>query len=397
MYEIRRFVDLLIERFVEVRGSLVASSLTFTTLLSLVPLIAVSFTVMGQLPMFSELGTTLKIFLLTNLLPDKAGKVIATYAVQFSQKAENLTLFGGIALIATAVLLLMTVDRSFNAIWQVKRPRPIWNRFALYWLALTIGPIVLAASVAASTYAITASLDVVADPAWLRTAVLRMLPVVLFSALFTYIFFAVPNRRIEPWHAAAGGIFAGIGIVVLQRLLGVYFARFPTYTLLYGTFSAVPIFLVWLYSTWLVILVGAMVTAVIPDFLARRRLLPQSVAGRFYASVRLLSALETSQKAGRLTSLAWLATASRQRIEETEAMLESMREAGWVCETDAGGWLLIGSAGAVGAKELFSRFVLSSEDIAKLGAADDEASQMSASELAAAIAGVLGQGKDQIG
>lgn len=397
MQEIRRFLDLLVERFTDVRGSLVASSLTFTSLLSLVPLLAVSFTVMGQLPMFAELGATLKVFLLTNLLPDKAGKVIATYAVQFSQKAENLTLFGGIALIATAVLLLMTIDRSFNAIWQVKRPRPIWNRFALYWLALTIGPVVLAASVAASTYAVTASLGVVGEPEWLRSVMLRSLPALLFCALFSYLYFAVPNRRIQPWHAIAGGVFAGAGIVLLQRLLGVYFSRFPTYTLLYGTFSAIPIFLVWLYSTWLVILIGAMVTAVIPEYLARRRLLPQTVAGRFYASLRLLGALEVAQRAGAQSSLAGLAAASRQRIEEAEAMLEAMREAGWVCESDEGGWLLVGSAGVLTPGQMFARFVFSPDELLRMGAPGDTAAN-SARELAAAISTALDRrASDQIG
>ena len=398
MSEIRRFLELLIDRFKEVRGSLVASSLTFTTLLSLVPLVAVSFTVMGQLPMFAQLGATLKVFLLTNLLPDKAGKVIATYAVQFSQKAGDLTLFGGIALIATAVLLLMTIDRSFNAIWQVRRPRPVWNRIALFWLAITFGPVVLAASIAATTFAVTASLGAVDEPQWLRSMVLRMMPMLLFSALFSYLFFAMPNRRINPRHALAGGVFAGVGIVLLQRLLGVYFARFPSYTLLYGTFSAIPIFLVWLYSTWLVILTGAMITAVIPDFLAHRRVLPATVAGRFYASTRLLAALEQAQRASVLSSLTDLAAASRQRIEETDAMLESMREAGWVCESDDGAWLLVGAAGSVSAGQLFNRFVLSAADLVRLSRGDPPDAVQSAQQIAAVLAGVLERpNKDQIG
>ncbi|MCX9157609.1 YihY family inner membrane protein [Niveibacterium sp. 24ML] len=376
MHEIRRFVGLLVERFSEVRGSLVAGSLTFTTLLSLVPLVAVSVTVIGQLPMFAQLGATLKIFLLTNLLPDKAGKVIATYAIQFSQKAENLTLFGGIALIATAVLLLMTVDRAFNAIWQIRRPRPLWSRIALFWLTLTFGPIVLAASIAATTFAITASLGAMDEPAWLRGFMLRSaLPVLLFSALFSYLFFAMPNRKIDRVHAMIGGLFAGVGIVVLQRLLGVYFSRFPSYTLLYGTFSAIPIFLVWLYSTWLVILIGAMISAVIPDFLARRNVLPPSAAGRLYASLRLVGVLDAAQRDRRVASLSALAAGSRQRIEETEAMLESMREAGWVSESDEGGWLLVGSAGSIDPAMLFSRFVIAADEIEGLsrGDADDAA------------------------
>ena len=368
MTEIRRFLNLLIERFNDVRCSLIAGSLAFTTLLSLVPLLAVTLTVMGQMPVFQVLGQTLRRFLIENFLPDKAGKVIATYAVQFSEKASDLTLVGSAALIATAVLLLLTIDRAINAIWVVKRPRALWTRLTVYWVAITLGPILLAASIAATTEVVRASLGAVNEPEWLRSAVSRALPVVLFSIFFGFLFFAVPNRRIVPLHAAIGGFIAGLGIVLLQRALGYYFASFPSYTLLYGTFSAVPIFLVWLYASWLVVLIGALIAAVIPDYLLHRRLLPSTVAGRFYAAIRLRAALVTAQREGRLATLAELAHESRQRIEDTEYMLEAMREAGWITENDDGHWLLIGRGEALDHAALFRRFVLPVEEIRRLSA-----------------------------
>ncbi len=366
MTEIRRFINLLIERFNTVRCPLVAGSLTFTTLLSLVPLLAVILTVMGQLPVFQTLGLSLRNFLLENFLPEKAGKVIATYAVQFSEKASDLTLVGSVALIATAVLLLQTVDQAINAIWVVKRPRALWTRLVVYWVAITLGPILLAASIWATTEVVRASLGLVHEAEWLRSGVSRALPAVLFSIFFGFLFFAVPNRRIVSWHAIVGGIVAGVGLVLLQRALGYYFSRFTSYTLLYGTFSVIPIFLVWLYSSWLVILVGALIAAVIPDYLLHRRLLPNTVAGRFYAAIRLRAALVRAQEKGCLAALDTLARESRQRIEDTEYMLESMRDAGWIAESDDGRWLLIGRGDALDHAALFRRFVLPIEEMRRL-------------------------------
>lgn len=356
--DVQRFAKLVVERFLAVRAMTVAGSLAFTTLLSCVPLLVVALTVIGQLPVFAHLGKTLRSFLLENLLPDRAGKVIATYALQFSDKAVDLTLVGSLALIATAVLLLLTIDRVFNAIWMVKRPRPLWARLAIHWMALTLGPLILAASIAATTFLVSASLGAVDEPAWLRHGAFRVLPPLLFTLFFAFLYRTIPNRRTRRAHALIGGFVAALGLVLLQRLLGIYFARFPSYTLLYGAFSAMPIFLVWLYSSWLVVLGGAVVAAVIPDFLAERRLLPATVPGRFYAALRLADALAEAQRNERVPTLEELARASLQRIEETEAMLEAMRAEGWVAETDGGEWVMVGGGASLDAGRIFRRFVL---------------------------------------
>lgn len=369
--DVQRFARLVFDRFLAVRAMTVAGSLAFTTLLSFVPLLVVALTVIGQMPVFARLGRTLRAFLLENLLPDRAGKVIASYALQFSDKAVDLTLVGSLALTATAVLLLLTIDRVFNAIWMVKRPRPLWTRLAIYWMALTLGPLILAASIAATTFLVSASLGAVDEPLWLRHSAFKLLPPLLFTLFFTFLYRAVPNRRIRRAHALIGGLIAALGLVLLQRLLGIYFARFPSYTLLYGAFSVMPIFLVWLYSSWLVVLGGAIVAAVIPDYLAERRLLPGTVAGRFYAALRLADALIEAQREGRVPALVDLARISRQRIEETEAMLEAMRASGWVTETDAGDWVMVGSPASLTGGRLFSRFVLPFDELERLTKDED--------------------------
>lgn len=393
MKEVHRFFRLLIDRFVSVRAPLIAGSLAFTTMLSLVPMIAVALTVMGQLPVFQSLGRTFRGFLLQNFLPDKAGKVVTTYALQFSQKAESLTLVGSMVLIVTAVLMLLTIDRTFNAIWEVRRPRPLWTRLALYWLGVTLGPVMIALSVSLTVEFARYSLDVVSPSGGFDQTVQRVLSGLLFSAFFGFMYFAVPNRRIVPWHAAIGGFITGFGLVLLQRLLGYYVGRFTSYTLIYGTFSAVPIFLVWLYASWLVVLIGALIAAVIPDFLAQRRLLPPTVAGRFYAASRLATALRQAQINGRVETLEHLADVSRQRIEETEAMLNAMRECGWVAETDEGDWLLVGDGAELDAAKLFRRFVLPLQDLERLSAGSPPEEQAEMREVWLKVDAALAKGQ----
>lgn len=392
LYEARRFLRLLTTRFATVRCALVAESLAFTTLLSLVPLLAVGLIVMRSMRVFDTLGNALRTFLLQNLLPDRAGKVIASYVLQFSQKASDLTLFGTLGLMISAVVLLFTIDRAFNAIWEIKRPRPWWNRLSIYWLAVTLGPLVLAASVAVTSYVVRVSVGAINELEGLQGFALRALALGLFTLFFSFLYFVVPNRRIVPWHAVAGGLFTAVGITMLQRLLGLYFAKFPSYTWVYGAFSAVPIFLVWLYTSWLVVLLGALICAVLPDFVAQRRFLPPTAAGRFYAALRLMGALSRAQQQAQACSLDQLAFASRQRIEEAECMLGRMAETGWVSKTAEGAWVLTGAAGAVDAAMLFERFVLTPDDLRRLSdnTPHEEREQMLA--VAARIQAALAQG-----
>ncbi|MFA9440339.1 YihY family inner membrane protein [Uliginosibacterium sp. sgz301328] len=334
------FVQLVRARFAAVRVAQVAGSLTYTSLLSLVPLVTVVLTVMSQFSQFARLGVSMRAFLIENLLPDRAGKVIATYAVQFSQKASNLTIVGTALLIVTAVLLLQTVEHTFNNIWDVRRLRPWWLRLPTYWLAITLGPIIFAASVAATSELISVSLGWVDNPRWIGGVVYRLFPVILLAFFFGYLFHTVPNRRLVLWHSAVGGLAAGVGVVVIQRIFGLYLAKLPNFTLIYGAFSVVPIFLIWLYLSWIAVLLGAIVAAVLPDFIERRRVLPDTTGGRVQAALRMAVALVEGQRAGRALAPAQLARRSGQPPTRTEHMLEDMRAAGWVVRTDAGDWSL---------------------------------------------------------
>lgn len=265
------FLMCCVARFREERCAQVAASLAFTTLLALVPLLTVALALISQFDLFSGLGTALRSFLLANLLPEKAGKVIAAYALQFTHKTGRLTLLGTGMLVLTALLLMLSIDRIFGRIWRVKQPRPLLKRSILYLGGLLLGPVVLGACVAVATYLLTASLGLVNEPKWMTELLLRTLPAVLLAALCGLIYYAMPNRPVAVRHAAIGGAVAALGFAILQRGFAVYLKAFPNYALIYGAFATVPIFLIWLYLSWLVVLAGALTAAVLGEMSSARR------------------------------------------------------------------------------------------------------------------------------
>lgn len=259
------FLMRCIARFREERCAQAAASLAFTTLLALVPLLTVALVLISHFDFFSGLGTALRSFLLANLLPERAGKVIATYALQFTQKTGRLTVLGTGMLVLTALLLMFSIDRVFGRIWRVKQPRPLLRRILVYLGGMALGPVVLGACVAAATYLMTASLGLVNEPKWMTNLFLKILPALLLAALCGLIYYAMPNRPVKPRHAVAGGVVAALGFALVQRGFGLYVTAFPNYTLIYGAFATVPIFLVWLYLSWLVVLAGALTAAVLGE------------------------------------------------------------------------------------------------------------------------------------
>lgn len=243
-----------------------AAALSFATLIGLVPMIAAAFALISLLPVGAGLGQALEKFLLANLLPDKAGVIIAKYVGQFASRAGKVTFFGIAVLAATALMQMLTIERAFNQIWRVKSDRPLLRRLAIHGLALLLGPVAFGASLAAISLVTGISLGFVDEPYWVKTFVVRgLLPFAFMTALFGVLYWGVPNRPVKVWHAALGGATAAIGFAGLQKLFTLYIATgFTVNAVVYGAFSAIPLFLVWLYASWSVILIGALLVAELP-------------------------------------------------------------------------------------------------------------------------------------
>ncbi len=244
-----------------------AAALSFATLIGLVPMIAAAFAVISFLPVGVGLGPALQKFLLANLLPDKAGIIVAKYIGQFASRAGQVTFFGVAVLAATALMQMLTIERAFNHIWRVKANRPFLRRVAMHGLALLLGPLAFGASLAAISFVTSVSFGLIDELVWSNRFVLRsLLPFVFMSALFGLLYWTVPNKSVKAWHAAFGGVMAALGFALLQELFTLYIATwFKLNAVVYGAFSAIPVFLVWLYASWSVILVGALIVAELPQ------------------------------------------------------------------------------------------------------------------------------------
>ena len=262
-----RLIVSVVRRFTGERLAPTAAALSFATLLGLVPMIVVAAALIDLLPFSSGLAPALERFLLANLLPDKAGAVIAKVVGQFADRAGRITLIGIGALVATALMQMLTIEHAFNIIWKIKAPRSLVRRVAIHVVVLLLGPLSFGVSLVAITYVVSASLGVVSEAPWVASAVFRTLSFAIVAALLTLAYWGVPHREVSPWHAASGGLLAAGGFLAMQKLFAVYVVKFPTYTLVYGPFAALPIFLIWLYMSWTVILAGALVTAELPKAL----------------------------------------------------------------------------------------------------------------------------------
>lgn len=251
-------------RFHEDRLGAAAGSLTFTTVISLVPLLTVGLAIFSAFPVFSRLEATLQKWLLQSLVPDHIARQVSNYLLQFASKAGQIGWVGALFLLLTALAMVLTIDRKLNEIWRVRTPRPLGQRLLVYWASLTLGPLLLAVSLTLSSYAVSASrgwVSAVPGGLWLALNITEFAVVVLgVAALYRY----VPNARVRFSHALLGGLLVALGLEGAKNLLGWYLALVPTYSVVYGTFATVPIFLVWIHLVWMIVLLGAVVVACLP-------------------------------------------------------------------------------------------------------------------------------------
>ena len=253
------------ERFREDRLGLTASSLTFTTTIALVPFFTVALALFTVFPMFARMQGRLQRWLIESLIPDNIARQVLGYLNQFASKASGLGVAGLVVLLATAVTLILTMDKTLNNIWRVRRPRPFAQRVLVYWAAITLGPLVLALSLSTSAYFFSASLELFSGH--IGKLMFDGFEFVLLAGGIAALYHYVPNTYVKWAHAWAGGLFATAAIEVSKRVLAYYLSLVPTYSVLYGAFATVPILLVWIYVAWLIVLFGAVIAAYLPSLL----------------------------------------------------------------------------------------------------------------------------------
>ena len=322
---------LLRARFREDRLALTASSLTFTTTIALVPFITVALAVFTAFPMFAKFQDVLQKWLIESLIPDNIARQVLGYLTQFAGKASKLGAAGLVILLTTALALFFTIDRTLNAIWRVPKPRPFAQRVLVYWAAITLGPLLLGASLTATSYALTASRGIVGVMPGGVGFALDLLQFVLMAGGMAALYYYVPNTRVRWGHAWTGGVFVAAGFELAKKLLAVYLAKVPTYSLVYGAFATLPILLIWIYVAWVIVLLGAVMAASLPNLRSAFVLRPRAPGLSFQLALETLKALDQARSGvERGLTLAQLAVQLRVVVPRLEPVLATLRGLDWV-------------------------------------------------------------------
>ena len=349
------FLRLLVFRFVQDGGLHHTASLTYTTLLSLVPLMTVSLAIFSAFPISERVGAQLQDFLFQNMVP-ASGEVIRQYLEEFSSKASHMTGTGSVFLVIVAIMMMGTIDRAFNTIWQVRRQRSPLAKFMVYWAILSLGPIFIGISVVLTSYFV--SLPLLEDAAETlgmgRHTLLRMVPVLASAAAFTLLYMVVPNRSVPLRHALMGGMLAALLFEAAKRGFAFYVTTFPTYQAIYGALAAVPVFLIWIYLSWLVALLGAEFTYCLRIY--RDDWHPEGVRGGedLLLAYRLLGHMWEAQGAGESLSMKRLLKLEPAYSEvDLEHLLLQLHKAQLVLRTERDEWALARDMGRVSLLDLY--------------------------------------------
>ncbi|MDO9458911.1 MAG: YihY family inner membrane protein, partial [Alphaproteobacteria bacterium] len=257
------------QRFREDRLGVTASSLTFTTLVGLVPLVTVMLAVFTAFPMFSSFQGALETYFLQSLVPEGIAKPVLNALTQFAVKARQVGFVGLLLLGASALALMLTIDRTLNSIWRVRKPRPITQRLLIYGAGLTLGPLALAVSLTMTSYAVSASRGFVGALPGGVNLLLGLLEFGLLGAVVAGLYRFVPNTAVRWRHAWAGGLFVAFGFELGKRGLAWYVETAPGFSAVYGAFVTLPILLLWIYLSWVIVLLGAVIAAYAPSLQMR--------------------------------------------------------------------------------------------------------------------------------
>lgn len=322
----------------------IASNLTFNTVLAVVPLLAVVLALFTAFPHFQEFSDALQAFMAKSLMPAALSESVMQYLNEFAAQASKLTAIGGAFLIVTVMLLIMSIESALNSIWRVRRPRTIANRLLVYWALISLGPILMGASLWATAYLARESLGLVSQIPMFIEATLNVLPILISGTGLAILFVIVPNCKVRRLDALIGGFLSAFILEFMKFAFAYYVSTFTSYTVIYGAFAALPVFLLWVYLSWLGVLAGAMVTASLPIIRTKRLGLSTTPGSQLLDALIILQILaqcrdlvppgKTGKELLRETSL---------RPDELGHVIESLAAIGWIAAASDPGeyrWVL---------------------------------------------------------
>ncbi|MFC4727930.1 YihY family inner membrane protein [Coralloluteibacterium thermophilus] len=294
---IRSFSLFLWRRFRDDRCLEVAGSLSYTTVFALVPLATAVFGVLSAFPVFSDWSERLTHFVFQNFVPGSA-RAVEEYLTGFAAAASRLTMVGVITLLAIALWTMASVEATFNRIWRVRTTRPSMTRFLVYWTVLTLGALMAVAALAASSFLFALpGFSGLGTPS-LVERLLRLLPWLIELAVFTLAYAVIPNRTVALRHAVAGGLLATVLFEAAKWGFALYL-RNASYQQIYGALAVLPIFLFWLYLSWVVVLLGATFAAALSAFRYQPAAMRLPPGYELFGMLRLLGRLRQARARGR--------------------------------------------------------------------------------------------------
>ncbi len=367
----------------------VASSLTFTTVLSIVPLLTTVFAVLTALPVFDRLRDTLHAFLESRLMPEAISASIFQYLDQFSANASSLTVVSVLSFAVTSLTTMLTIDGALNTIWGVHRMRPLAQRLVTYWAILSVGPILLGVSLTLTSYLASAAAGFVQAPTPLVAAALGVAPLLLFTVSYSALYVYVPNRYVRWRDALIGAFCAALAFEAAKRGFALYITRFSTYTMIYGALAALPLLLLWIYYIWIITLGGALIAASLPAIYGRnwnRGQAPGDAYGDALRVLRVLYRARRSDRPGRLPGLRAHAIRREARLDyqSTDVILEKLEQDGIVIRTRQVGpdgaarfrkddlWLFAADASVVSLERVFRLFAFDPAHVAGMALDADD-------------------------
>jgi membrane protein len=310
----------------------VAGSLTFTTVFALVPLLTIALAIFTTFPLFNTFRASLEAYFVQSVMPKSISTTILNYLTMFASQATRLSAVGAVALIFTSIAMMNLIERVFNRIWRVRGERSWMRRILVYWAIVTLGPLLIGVSLTLSSQVFLATADIFGRIPIIGAIIYTVASLALTTAGFTLLYLAVPNRDVELYDAAWGGLVAGLAFELAKRGFAIFITEFPSYSKIYGALAALPLFLVWVYVSWVITLVGALLVAALPVVKYERWWHEAQPGGEFVDAMAIIKVLYVACKCGDTALVGARAIRLRTRLgfDEMDTLLEKMMAEGWV-------------------------------------------------------------------
>ena len=262
------FLQYWLRRIKRQQIHVIAGFLAYVSLMSLVPLVVVMLSVMTAFPIFSDVRQVIESFVYSNFVPT-AGDIVQQYITRFVDNASKMSAVAISFLFMLALLLISAIDKSLNAIWRIKEKRRLVTSFSMYWMVLTLGPVLVGSGIGVSSY--LASMVSFGEYEALGTVSLfvRVLPMLTSVAAFTLLYTLVPNKAVPIKFAVVGAFLAALLFEFAKKAFVIYVTELPSYQAIYGALAIIPILFLWVYLSWLIVLIGAVFTVSLQEFIER--------------------------------------------------------------------------------------------------------------------------------